>query len=113
MNNQKLNYRQVKWALYLSRFDFILKHISESKIEKANSLNKRPNQKVKIKKNNEEQMLVKKEQLEAKEIRAAKVIIKSINLLDKVKKCEVKDDEVVKTVKEMKQAGVKMLKDKK
>ena len=43
MNNQKLNYRQVKWALYLSRFDFILKHISESKIEKANSLNKRPN----------------------------------------------------------------------
>jgi len=51
--------------------------------------------------------------LEAKEIRAAKVIIKSINLLDKVKKCEVKDDEVVKTVKEMKQAGVKMLKDKK
>ena len=41
MSNQKLNRRQVRWALYLSRFDFILKHISGSKIGKADSLSRR------------------------------------------------------------------------
>jgi len=36
-----------------------------------------------------------------------------VNLLEKVRKSKVKDDEVVKAVEEMKQAGVKMLRDKK
>jgi len=30
MSNQKLNKRQAQWALYLSRFDFHLKHVPES-----------------------------------------------------------------------------------
>jgi len=38
---QKLNKRQAKWALYLFRFDFTLKHVLGSKMEKANSLNRR------------------------------------------------------------------------
>ena len=38
---QKLNGRQARWALYLSRFDFILKHVSETKIGKVNRLSKR------------------------------------------------------------------------
>ena len=42
----------------------------------------------------------------------AEVIIEGVDLLDKVRKCEVKDDEVVKAVEEMKRAGVKMLRDK-
>ena len=41
-----------------------------------------------------------------------KVIIDGINLLEKIRKSEAKDDEVVKAVEEMKQAGVKMLRDK-
>ena len=32
MSSQKLNRRQAQWALYLSRFDFYLKHIPESSI---------------------------------------------------------------------------------
>ena len=32
--------------------------------------------------------------------------------MDKVRKCEMKDNEVVKAVEKMKQAGVKMLRDK-
>ena len=32
MKAQKLNQRQAQWALYLSRFDFILKHILGTKI---------------------------------------------------------------------------------
>jgi len=32
MKAQKLNYKQARWALYLSRFDFTLKHVPESKM---------------------------------------------------------------------------------
>jgi len=39
---QKLNRRQARWALYLFRFDFILKYILGSKMGKANSLSRRP-----------------------------------------------------------------------
>jgi len=38
MKAQKLNRRQARWALHLSRFDFILKHILGSKMEKADSI---------------------------------------------------------------------------
>jgi len=61
MSNQKLNCRQVQWALYLSRFDFVLKHISESKMDKADGLSKRLDWEVGVEKDNEEQTLVKKE----------------------------------------------------
>jgi len=40
MSSQKLNQRQVRWALYLSRFDFMLKHVPESSIGKADSLSR-------------------------------------------------------------------------
>ena len=42
MKVQKLNRRQARWALYLFRFDFILKYILGSKMGKANSLSRRP-----------------------------------------------------------------------
>ena len=38
MKAQKLNQRQAHWALYLSRFDFTLKHVSRTKIRKADRL---------------------------------------------------------------------------
>jgi len=34
-----------------------------------------------------------------------------VDLLDKVRKCEAKDNKVIKAVEEMKRAGVKMLRD--
>jgi len=111
MSNQKLNCRQVQWALYLSRFDFVLKHIAGSKMGKADGLSRRLNWEVGVEKDNEEQTLVKKEWLEVKKIRVTEVVIKGVDLLDKVRKCEVKDDEIVKTIEEIKQAGVKMLRD--
>jgi len=42
MKAQKLNHRQARWALYLSRFDFVLRHVLGSKMGKANSLSRRP-----------------------------------------------------------------------
>ena len=111
MSNQKLNHRQARWALYLSRFDFMLKHITGSKIGKANGLSRRPDWEVGIEKDNEEQMLVKKEWLEVKKIRVIEVVIEGVDLLEKVRKCKAKDDKIVKAVEEMKRARVKMLRD--
>ena len=42
MKAQKLNRRQARWALYLSRFDFTLKYISGTKMRKTNRLSRRP-----------------------------------------------------------------------
>ena len=97
----------------MSRFDFMLKHISESKMGKADRLSRRLDWEVEVEKNNEEQTLVKKEWLKVKKVRVAEVIIERVDLLDKVKKYEAKDNEAVKAVEEMKWAGVKMLRDKK
>ena len=102
MSNQNLNWRQARWALYLSRFDFVLKHISGSKMGKADGLSRRPDWEIGMEKDNEEQMLVKKEWLEVKRIRITEVVIEGVDLLDKVRKCEARNDEVVKAVEEMK-----------
>jgi len=64
-----------------------------------------------VEKDNKKQILVKKEWLEMKRIRVTEVVIEGVDLLDKVWKCEAKDNEVVKAVKEMKRAGVKILRD--
>jgi len=42
MKAQKLNQRQARWALYLSRFDFTLKHVPGTKMGKADGLSRRP-----------------------------------------------------------------------
>ena len=41
MKMQKLNRRQARWALYLSWFDFTLKHVPGTKIRKADGLSRR------------------------------------------------------------------------
>jgi len=56
--------------------------------------------------------LLKKEWLEVRAMQIAEVIIDGVDLLEKIRSSEAKDDEVVKAVEEMKQAGVKMLRDK-
>ena len=78
---------------------------------KADGLSRRPDWEVGVEKDNEEQILVKKEWIEAQRVRVVEVIIEGVDLLDKVRKSEAKDDKVVKAVEEMKQAGVKMLRD--
>ena len=61
MKVQKLNKRQARWTLYLSRFDFMLKHVLGSKMGKADSLSRRPDWEVGVEKNNKDKMLVKSE----------------------------------------------------
>ena len=111
MKAQKLNRRQARWALYLSRFNFMLKHVPGSKMGKADSLSKRPDWEIRVKKDNEDKMLVKPEWLEVRKTEAVEIIVDGVDLLEEVRKSKVKNDKVVKVVEEMKRAGVKMLRD--
>jgi len=110
MKVQKLNRRQARWASYLSRFDFTLKHVLGSKMGKADSLSRRPNWEVGVEKDNEDETLVKLEWLEMRKTEVVEIIVDGVDLLEEVRKSKVKDDEVVKAVEEMKRAGVKLLK---
>jgi len=109
MKAQKLNRRQARWALYLSRFDFVLKHVPGSKMGKADSLSRRPDWEIGVEKDNEDEMMIKPEWLVVRKTEKVEIIVGGIDLLEEVKRSKVKDDKVVKAVEEMKQAGVKML----
>jgi len=111
MKAQKLNCRQARWALYLSRFNFTLKHVPGSKMGKADSLSRRPDWEVGVKKDNEDETLVKPEWLKMRRAEMVEIIVDRVDLLEEVRKLKVKDDEVVKAVEEMKWAGVKILRD--
>jgi len=86
MKAQKLNCRQARWALYLSRFDFVLKYVPGSKMGKADSLSRRPDWKVGVEKDNENEMLVKPEWLEVRKTEAVEIIVDGVDLLEEVRK---------------------------
>ena len=79
---------------------------------KADELSRRSDWEVGVEKNNEERTLVKREWLEARAAQVLEVVIEEVDILDRVRKSEVKDNEVVKAVEKMKQVGVKVLQDK-
>jgi len=90
----------------------MLKHVPESKIEKTDSLSKRPNWEIEVDKNNKNKILVKPKWLIVKRTEKIEIIVKEVNLLEKVRWSKMKDNEVIKAVKEIKWVEVKMLRDK-
>ena len=111
MKVQKLNRRQARQTLYLLRFNFMLKHVLGSKMGKVDSLSRRLDWEVGVKKDNKDKTLVKPEWLEVKKTEKVEVIVEGVDLLEKVKQSKIKDNKVIKTVEEIKQAGVKILRD--
>ena len=79
---------------------------------KADSLSRRPDWEVGVERDNEDKTLVKKEWLENRRTEKVEVIVEGVDLLEKIRQSRVKDDKVVKAVEEMKQAEVKVLRDK-
>jgi len=59
MTSQKLNHRQARWVLYLSRFNFVLKHIPGKSIGKVDGLSRRPNWQEGVENNNKNRTLIK------------------------------------------------------
>ena len=107
MKAQKLNRRQARWALYLSWFDFTLKHVVGSKMGKANGLSRRADWKVGVDKDNENQVLIKNNWI----CNMYEVIVEGpeVEMLEKIKKARSKDEDIVRVVEEMKKTGVKEL----
>ena len=86
----------------------MLKYVPESKMRKIDSLSRRLDWEIGVDKDNKNKMLVKSKQLIVRRTEKVKIIVKGIDLLEKVRQSKVKDDEVMKAVKEIKQVGVKM-----
>jgi len=61
MTSQKLNQKQARWALYLSRFNFVLKHVLGKSMGKVDRLSKRPDWQEGVERDNEDQILIKPE----------------------------------------------------
>ena len=111
ISSQKLNCRQTKWALYLFRFNFTFKYVPNSSMGKADSLSRHLDWQIGVKKDNKDRVLVKKKQLEIRATQVTEIVIETMDLLEKIKKSNAEDNEIIKAVEEIKQAGVKMLRD--
>ena len=84
----------------------------ESSIGKANSLSRCSDWQVEIERDNKNRVLVKKKQLEIRATQVTEVVIEEIDLLEKIRKSEAKDNKIVKAIEKMKQVDIKILRDK-
>ena len=107
MNAQKLNRRQARWTLYLSRFDFTLKHVAGSKMGKVDGLSRRVDWKVGVDKDNDNQIFIKDNWIRG----IYEVVVEGpeVEMLEKIKKARSKDEDIVRIVEEMKKVGIKEL----
>ena len=89
MKAQKLNRRQLRWALYLSRFDFTLKYVTGTKMGKTDRLSRKPDWKVKVEKDNDNQIFIKDHQLYS----LSEVVIKrpEVDIIEKIKMARSKN----------------------
>ena len=80
----------------MSRFDFTLKHVPGMRIRKVDRLSRRPDWKIRVDKDNENQVVVKDNWLH----RLEEVVINGleIDIVEKMKKARGKDKEVVRIV---------------
>ena len=105
-----MNQRQARWSLYLSRFDFALKHVAGKSMERADSLSRIVDWAEGVKRDNENQVMLKREWIE---VRAMEQLVEELEeeIVKKIKEVRDKDEEVIKAVEEMKKAEVKTLRD--
>ena len=94
----------------MSRFDFALKHVAGKSMGRADSLSRRVDWAEGIERDNENQVMLKKEWLEVK-VMEQLVEGPEEEIVKKIKEARDKDEEVIKVVEEMKRARVKTLRD--
>jgi len=107
MKTQNLNQRQARWALYLSRFNFILKHVPRARMEKVDRLSKRSDWKIGVEKDNKDQVVIKDNWI----CKLQEVIIEGlkVKLLEKMKKARSRDKNIIRVVEEMNKTKIKEL----
>ena len=91
----------------MSRFNFTLKYVLETKMEKVDRLRRRPDWKVGIENNNNNHTLIKYYWIHS----LSKVVIEGseVDIVEKIKNARSKDEEVVRIVEEMKKTEIKVL----
>ena len=94
----------------MSRFDFALKRIADKSMERVDSLSRRIDWAEGVERDNENQVMLKREWIE---FRAMEQLVEGPEeeIVKKIKKARDKNEEVIKTVEEMKKVEVKMLRD--
>jgi len=69
---------------------------------KADRLSRKSDWEMGVERDNKEQTLVKREWLEARAAEVSEVVIDGVDILNRIRRSEARDDEVVKAVEEMK-----------
>ena len=90
--------------LYLSQFDFTLKHILGKSIEKVDRLSRRPDWQKGVENDNENKTLIKPEW-----VRETETLVENGNLRERIKRAQKGDKRVVKAVEELKKVEIKNL----
>ena len=87
-----------------------MKHVSRTKMGKADKLSRRPDWKVGVENDNNNQILIKDNWIHSLE----EVVIEGleIDIVEKIKKVRSKDEEIIRVIEEMKKVNVKILRGK-
>ena len=95
----------------MSRFDLALKCVAGKSMGQVDSLSRRTNWAEGVERDNKNQVMLKKKWLEIREMEKEQLLIKGAEeeIIEKIKKLEAKDNEMVKIVEEIKKAGIKLL----
>jgi hypothetical protein len=111
MTSKKLNRRQARWVLYLSRFDFELVNKPGSAMGKADALSRRPDLGEGVENDNSDVMMLKPEFFTIKAMQQGHVMIEGAEegLLSRIRKSRNLDESVIKAVEEMKRSPTKRL----
>jgi len=82
---------------------------------RADSLSRRADWAEEVERNNKNQVMLKKKWLEIRAMDRKQWLIEGAKeeIIERIKKSEARDDEVIKAVEEMKKAGVKVLRNEK
>ena len=91
----------------MSRFDFALKHVASKSMGQADSLSRRTDWAEEVKRDNKNQVMLKRKWLEIRAMKKRQWLIKRAkeDIIEKIKKLKARDDEVIK-------AEVKVLRNK-
>lgn len=108
MTAKKLNRRQARWSLYLSRFDFTLHHRPGRSSLKPDALSRRPDHGT-GQADNDNVTLLKPSYFEVRALEQGHAVLTSAetSVLKKIRECKDMDEAVVKAMKELKGSGKK------
>ena len=106
MTAKKLNRRQARWSLYLSRFDFSLHHRPGKSSGKPDALSRRPDH-GKGEDDNRDVVLLKPEYFKIQALKQGHVLLSAQEkpLLQKIRESKDLDESVVKAVEELRKSG--------